>query len=275
MANLRRRSIVLAAAAAPAAVLIPAAVAAAGQTKEGQVAPTDVSAQSLLWAGDTGLSPAKNFEGLEQSPGSITVANDPQGKYGACFRYETWDWSNGKERCESRGLRRSNGSVLTINDSMVGQTVYLGWRTLWQPMPNASGKWLSLFQLHISGPRSGEPSAGPYVLRTLGDGQLHFQYTPPKGSDRHIWNTSFKINTWHTFVIGWKISRGSDGWTSFWYDGAQQTFVDGTKQFKGPTLMGSHVNVKWGVYRSGPNSGHAVEWVNRPRFGTTYADVAS
>src|SRR5689334_16050168 len=120
----------------------------------------------------------------------------------------------------------------------------------------------------------GEPSAGPYVLRTLGDGQLHFQYTPPKGSDRHIWNTSFKINTWHTFVIGWKISRGSDGWTSFWYNGAQQTFVDGTKQFKGPTLMGNHVNVKWGVYRSGPNSGHAVEWVNQPRFGTTYADVA-
>ncbi len=38
--------------------------------------------------------------------------------------------------------------------------------------------------------------------------------------------------------------------------------------------MGSHVNVKWGVYRSGPNSGHAVAWLNRPRFGTTYADVA-
>jgi hypothetical protein len=111
------------------------------------------------------------------------------------------------------------------------------------------------------------------VLRTLGDNQLHFRYTPPKGADRHIWNTSFEINTWHTLVIGWKISRGSDGWTSFWYDGAQQTFVDGSTQFKGPTLMGTHVNVKWGVYRSGPNSGHAVEWVNRPRFGTAYAEV--
>ncbi len=38
--------------------------------------------------------------------------------------------------------------------------------------------------------------------------------------------------------------------------------------------MGSHVNVKWGVYPTGPNSGHAVAWLNRPRFGTTYADVA-
>ena len=203
--------------------------------------PSDASAQSLLWAGDPSRSPARNFDGLEQNPGSITVADDPQGRYGPPFRFETGDWSNGKERRESRGLRRPDGSVLRINESMVGQTVYIGWRALWQPMPNAQGRWLALFQLHISGPRPGEPGAGPYVLRTLGDGTLHFQYVTPTGTSRHIWNTPLRTSTWQTFVIGFK---------------------------------GSHVNVKWGVYPTGPNSGHAVAWLNRPRFGTTYADVA-
>jgi Polysaccharide lyase len=269
----RKSRWVLISAAAVTALLIPGAVAIAGEVPSGP-RPADVSAQSLLWAGDTGRTPAQNFDGLEQSPGSITVANPPVGSFGPSFRYETWDWSNGKERCESRGIRRPDGSVLNINDSMVGQTVYAGWRALWQPMPNASGKWLALFQLHISGPKSGEPSAGPYVLRTLGDGTLHFQYVTPNGTSRHIWNTPFRTGAWQTFVIGFKVSRGNDGWTSFWYNGVQQKFTDGSTQFKGPTLMGSHVNLKWGVYRSGPNSGHAVAWVNRPRFGTTYEDVA-
>lgn len=248
---------------AAAALLVPATVAAA-----------DVTPLSVVWAGNTSLSPARNFDGLEQDPGSITVANDPQGRYGASFRYETWDWSEGKERCESRGLRRPDNSVLRINDEMAGQTLYIGWRALWQPMPTSSGRWIALFQLHLSGRRPGEPGAGPYVLRTLGDGRLHFQYTRPDGTAQHIWSTQFRANTWQTFVIGFQVSRGSDGWTQFWYNGQQQEFTNGSTRYSGPTLMGSHVNVKWGVYRSGPNSGTAVAWVNRPRLGTTLADVA-
>src|ERR687885_87573 len=122
MVNMDRRGFLRAAGGALATASLP-------------LVPADVAPLSVLWAGDTGRSPASNFEGLEQDPGRITVANDPQGRYGASFRYEIWDWSNGKERCESRGLRRPDGSVLDINDSMVGQTVYLGWRALWQPMP--------------------------------------------------------------------------------------------------------------------------------------------
>ena len=48
-------------------------------------------------------------------------------------------------------------------------------------MPIQKGAWISLFQLHISGQSSSQPSAGPFVLRTLGDGQLHFQLTSPTG----------------------------------------------------------------------------------------------
>jgi hypothetical protein len=237
------------------------------------LSPTAVAPLSVLWAGDTGRTPASNFEGLEQDPGRITVANDPQGRYGACFRYDIWDWSDGKERCESRGLRRPDNSVLRINNSMQGQTLYLGWRALWQPMPTTVDRWIALFQLHISGPQSGEPSAGPYVLRTLGDGTLHFQYTTPDGADRHIWNTPLRTNTWQTFVIGFRVSRGSDGWTQLWHNGARQTFTNGSNQFGGPTLMGSEVKVKWGVYRSGPVSGDATAWLNRPRLGSSFADV--
>jgi hypothetical protein len=56
--------------AATAALLIPGPVASAAP-----VAPADPpSAQAPLWAGDTSLSPARNFLGLEQNPGRITVA---------------------------------------------------------------------------------------------------------------------------------------------------------------------------------------------------------
>jgi hypothetical protein len=245
---------------------------AAPATGAAPAAPPGVLAP-LLWAGNPSLGPARNFDGLERDPGTITVASDPQGRFGASFRFETFDWANGKERCESRGLRRPDGSVLRINNSMQGQTLYLGWRALWQPMPTTRGRWISLFQLHISGRSPGEPGAGPYVLRTLGDGMLHFQYVTPNGTSRHIWNAPLRVGQWQTFVIAFRVSRGADGWTSFWYNGAQQRFTDGSTQFRGPTLMGTHVNVKWGVYRSGPNSGRAVAWVNQPRLGTTLGDV--
>src|SRR5689334_14677125 len=101
MARQRFRWYALAAAAAASALLVPAAIASAGQV-HGTAAP-----HSLLWAGNPAAGPAANFQGLEESPGSITVANDPQGTYGSSFRYETWDWSNGKERCESRGIKVS------------------------------------------------------------------------------------------------------------------------------------------------------------------------
>jgi hypothetical protein len=268
-----------------AALLVPAIIASASSSPasassrpSAQVrtaVPAAPAPASVLWFGDPSLGPARVFDGLERAPGSITVADDPQGRYGRSFKFETWDHSEGKERCESRGLRRPDGSVLRINSSMEGQTLYLGWRALWAPMPNARGRWLSLFQLHISGRRPGEPGAGPYVLRTLGDGRLHFQYSPPSGSDQHIWSAPLSLNSWNTFVIGFRVSRSAaTGWTEFWYNGVQQRFTNGSTRFPGVTLMGTHVNPKWGVYRSGPNSGRAAAYLNQARLGTSYAEVA-
>ena len=229
----------------------------------------------LLWSGD----PARGtsvFVGLEKAPGTITVAKDPLTQTPS-FRYETWQNGGTKSRCESRGLRLPNGEPFALNGSRQGQVFYLGWRALWDPMPTQKGAWISLFQLHLEGGHG--PGAGPFVLRTLGDGQLHFQLISPNGSSRHIWNAPFVVNTWHSFVIGFKLSKtasgASAGWVSFWYDGVQQTFVGGAKQLPAATLLGNQVNVKWGVYRSSANrTGHAVEWVNHARLASDFADAA-
>jgi hypothetical protein len=69
----------------------------------------------------------------------------------------------------------------------------------------------------------------PFVLRTLGDGRLHFQLISPDGSDRHIWNSSLPLNKWSSFAIGFKLSRSnSGGWVELWYNGVQQTFTNGS-----------------------------------------------
>lgn len=239
------------------------------------VLPLTWTPTSVLWSGDPARGTAV-FDGLERAPGTITVANDPKGTYGQCFRYETWNHPDGtKARCESRGLRRPDGSVLRINNDYVGRTQYIGWRALWNPMPTRPNSWLALYQLHVSGVTSPEVNVGPFVLRTLGDGVLYFQHISPDGSDRHIWSTSLRLNTWNTFVIGYKLSRGSDGWVSFWYNGAQQQFSNGSTRYPGPTLWGTHVNHKWGVYRSGSNDGGtAVAYLNRARLATSYSEAA-
>ncbi|SDY88778.1 Polysaccharide lyase [Amycolatopsis xylanica] len=234
--------------------------------------PPAAAVRSVLWTGDPARG-TKVFDGLETDPGTIGVAADPQGKYGQCFRYDITDWANGKERCETRGLRKPDGSVLRIDNSMLGQTQYIGWRSLWQGI-NPNDKWVSVYQLHISGYEAGKPQSGPYVLRTVGDGKLNFQLTNPNGSSKHIWSMNFPLNSWNSFVIGYKISKGNDGWTEFWVNGKQQTFSNGQTRYPGPTIWGDHLNHKWGIYRSGGNSGKASAFLNGAKLGTTYADVA-
>jgi polysaccharide lyase-like protein len=268
-----RRRIRTAVLATATGVLLAAGFAVFAGTSQARVAPAPTG---VLWSGDTARG-TRVFVGLERAPGTIGVANDPLGQFGPSYRYETWQNPNGqKSRSESRGLRLPNGEEFTLNNSRQGQVFYLGWRALWDPMPTQRGAWISFFQLHLTG--SG-PGAGPFVLRTLGDGMLHFQLISPNGSSRHIWNAPLVVNRWHTFVIGFRLSRSASGtgagWVSFWYDGVQQTFVGGSTQLPAATLMGSKVNVKWGVYRSSANhTGHAVEWINHARLASDYADAA-
>ncbi|MCT9930265.1 carbohydrate-binding protein [Planotetraspora sp. A-T 1434] len=229
---------------------------------------------SALWTGDPALG-TNVFDGIELEPGKITVVNDPKGLYGSCFKYETWGNPDGsKARCESRGLRNPDGSVLRLNDAYLGAVQYLGWRALWNPMPTKSGSWIALYQCHISGESSSQPQSGPFVLRTLGDGMLHFQLTTPGGSTPHIWNGPLRLNTWQSFVIGYRVSRGTDGWVEFYVDGVQQTFTNGQTRYPCATLWGDHINHKWGVYRSGSNGDAVADaYLNSARLATTYAEA--
>ncbi|HEY4459957.1 MAG TPA: heparin lyase I family protein [Pseudonocardiaceae bacterium] len=255
------------------------AALAAGTITAGATGPAQ-AASEVIWSANTGLAPAKNFEGLEESPGTITVANDPLGTYGSSFRYETWQNSDGsKARCESRGLRQPDGTVVPLDNSTLGQTVYLGWRALWDPMPIQKGAWISLFQLHIDGESGSQPQSGPFVLRTLGDGTLHFQLTRPNGTTTDIWTAPLSLNKWNSFVIGWKMSRtatgSTAGWVSFWYNGKEQTLTNGSTSYPAATLWGNDDHIKWGIYRSGANhTGHAVAYMNDGKLGSTYAAVA-
>ncbi|MFC0438014.1 heparin lyase I family protein [Kutzneria buriramensis] len=238
-------------------------------------APAAAAPQAaLIWQADPSRGTSV-FEGVETAPGTVSVVDDPTGRYGQSYRFQTNTNNGTKSRCESRGLRLPDGTVYKLDDSKAGQTFYVGWRSFWNPMPDKAGAWVALYQLHLDGAPTGGVGAGPFVLRTLGDGQLHFQLVSPDGSSRHIWNAPLKLNAWNTFVIGFKLSRSNSvGWVQFWYNGVQQTFTNGSTQYPGATLMGNHVNNKWGVYRSGVNSGVADAYLNSAKFGTTYQSVA-
>jgi hypothetical protein len=228
----------------------------------------------LIWSGDPTRGTSA-FEGVEEAPGTVTEVQDPTGHYGLSYKFETNTNKGVKSRCESRGLRLPDGSVYTLDDSKVGQTFYVGWRALWNPMPDKTGAWVALYQLHLDGSPTDGAGAGPFVLRTLGDGMLHFQLEQPGGSWTHIWNAPLKLDTWNTFVIGFRLSRSASvGWVQFWYNGVQQKFTNGATQYPAITLMGNHVNNKWGVYRSGVNTGVADAYLNSAKFGTTYQSVA-
>jgi hypothetical protein len=247
------------------ALALPAAIALAGQSSPAQP-DARAAAAGLVWDGDASKGTGV-FDGLEKAPGSITVAN--AAPFGPSFRYETFDNANGhKERCESRGTK---GFVL--NSSKIGQTFFIGWRANLNPMPITRGRWISFWQLHWSG--SGVSGGGPMTLRTLGDGQIHLQYVAPKGGfDKNIWSAPLPVGKWFSVVLAIRIARDNTGSIQFWFNGSPQRFSNGATTFNGATLAGDHVNLKWGVYRSGPNSGHAVEFVNHPRVGTTFQSVA-
>src|SRR5256885_1450985 len=86
-----------------------------------QTAPAAAPA-GLLWEGVASKGTSV-FQALEKSPGSITVANDPTGRFGPSFRYETWDNGGTKSRCESRG-----GSGVNLDASRIGPAGYVGWK---------------------------------------------------------------------------------------------------------------------------------------------------
>lgn len=240
-----------------AAVALSGGIALAG--------PSRPAGAGLIWEGQASKGTTV-FQGLEKAPGSVTVANDPTGRYGPSFRYETWDNpGGGKSRCESRGVTGFN-----LDAAQVGKTFFVGWKAYWD-VQITKGAWTSFWQLHWSG---AGPGGGPMTVRTLGDGRLALQFVSADGRfDRNIWTSALPMKKWDSFVVSFKLARDNSGTIQFWYNGVQQKFIDGSTAYHGPIFKGRQVNLKWGVYRSGANKGHGVEFVNDPKLGTTYDAV--
>src|SRR3954453_12248975 len=215
MRRFRGKLIVIALAAG--AVLLPGgAMALAAQT-----APAAAPA-GLLWEGVASKGTSV-FQALEKSPGSITVANDPTGRFGPSFRYETWDNNGTKSRCESRGV-----SGVNLDSSRIGQTVYVGWKAYWD-VAITKGAWTSFWQLHWSG---AGPGGGPLTVRTVGDGKIYFQFVSADGGfDRNIWSAPLVKGQWLTFVVGFKLARDGSGHVELWYNGEQQRLINGQTQY--------------------------------------------
>jgi hypothetical protein len=223
---------------------------------------------SVLWEATASKGTAV-FEGLEESPGTIAVVNDPLGTYGSVYRYNTSDNNGVKSRCESRGCRSNGSNVRMAYDG----TYYIGWRAMWNPMPT-SGSWVAVFQLHAYNCPNG--CGAPLVLKTVnGDGNLYLHND--ENANQAIWHTSFKKNVWQKFVLHVHLNTSaSSGWVELWYNGTQQKFSNGQTRFNCSLwdVSGSYDLLKWGVYRSGTVSGNASAYMSRARVGTSYSDVA-
>lgn len=224
----------------------------------------------VLWSADTSRGMSV-FEGLERAPGTISIVDDPKGKYGAVYRYDTWDDSAyHKERSESAGTKTKNGNFRVAN----GGTYYIGWRALWNPMPT-NGAWVALWQMHGYG-ATGE--GAPLVLRCLnGDGKLYLQNNV-NGTNINFWNTPLVLDKWNTFVLHVHMATDNTGWVELWYNGVPQKFIDGTTRYYCPTWdakAGSYNRFKWGVYRSGAmnGKGSASAFMSGAKIGMTFEDV--
>jgi Polysaccharide lyase len=250
--------------------LIPATVLMMASVTAG-VALAAPAPSGLIWEGLASKGTSV-FGNLQEAPGTITVANDPTGKYGPSFRYETYtNPKGGKSRCESSGTRG-----FTFNSSQYGKTFYVGWRAYWD-VNITPGAWTSFWQFHWGG--ASGLGGGPMTIRTLGNGQLSLQLVTAAGApNQDIWNARMPNRKWNRFVVAFHYEPNNTGWVEFWYNGVRQKFVNGSTIEHGLMQRGTFDELKWGVYRSGANHGPGtdpgVEYVNDPRLGTTYASVA-
>ncbi|MER5387674.1 heparin lyase I family protein [Saccharopolyspora sp. NPDC002686] len=225
-------------------------------------------APSTSWEADTSRGTSV-FEGVEEKPGSVDVVDDPKGEHGSVYRMHTSGEQQGSERVrvETRGHRTADGDRLRFTE---GDTYYIGWESMWDPLPTADGEWVALWQLKDYGSGAATP---PLSLRARGD-VLDLEYNDPDLKTTRLWEIPMPRQSWNSFVVGVHISSDpGQGWVRFWYNGEEQ-LLDGQEQFSGATLRADFVTDKWGVYRSDGVKGEATAYLANAKVGTSYADVA-
>ncbi|WP_369359456.1 heparin lyase I family protein [Streptomyces sp. cg2] len=266
-----RKGVVLAAGLALTCACSTVAHQAPAAARTGDAPPATGRHAATLWRADPARGSA-DFEGTETKPGTVRAVDDPAGRHGKSFELHT----SGKKidgptrvRVETRGHRTGAGPLRFSRD---GDVYYVGWRSMWGPLPTKKGDWVVLWQLKDYGSGAATP---PLSLRARGDGTVDLEYCDPELRTTQLWHTPLTLHTWHDFVIGIKVSKDpARGWVRLWHDGTPQQLPGGTEQYRAATLRGDWVTDKWGVYRSDGIEGPATAWLNSPAVGRSYRDVA-
>ncbi|QIS11537.1 hypothetical protein [Nocardia arthritidis] len=213
---------------------------------------------SVIWSGDpaqgTGVFGNLNCD----SPGSITVGQDPD--HGAVWQYQK---PAGDNRCESHGISVDGQKYHFQNDS----TYYFGW---WSKLSssaddNANFQWKSY--------GDGMTQNWPFVIKVK-DGRMVVLQRQPGNQQQIVWTSNpITTDTWYHYVVGLHTSDDlTGGWIQLWFNGQPQTFSDGTTQYSCRTWDVSN-DPKWGVY--GAEDTDFTNTVAGLKLGTGYDDVSN
>jgi hypothetical protein len=235
-----------------------AATVAVGAVVVGLTLAARPAGASLIWDGDAARGSASAMFGIDNcdSPGSISTVNDPA--RGPVWRF---DKPAGSNRCEGHGFK-TGGSMYHFTNNA---TYYLGWSSRLSSTVdnNAVFQWKS-YGNHLQN--------YPVVLKLIG-GKLTMLNRQPGGNDYRPWSSPVSANAWNHVVLGIHTSDAlTGGWVELWFNGAQQTFSNGSTRWPCRTWDSSN-DPKWGVY--GAENSSVTNDVDDLKVGTAAADVGA
>ncbi|MBF4459397.1 hypothetical protein [Pseudoclavibacter sp. VKM Ac-2867] len=219
------------------------------------IASAPAANASVLWTGDPtdGTSAFGNIEC--EAPGVLDVEAD-------AFRFQK---SVGTYRCEARGVSVDDQRVVFA----ANQTYWLGWTQAFELVPDSTqGDWVPWQWKSYPNADQNYP-----LLMRVQDGQIKLTYVAPGGAWSTIWSTPVEAFTPNAVAIGIHTSsQASAGWFELYYNGQQQTFLDGSSRYHGRTWDSAN-EPKWGAYDRDNTSFQIANRVSNLSIGTTKEDV--
>jgi hypothetical protein len=213
---------------------------------------------ALIWQADPAKG-AANFKNIEATAGTtFSVVDDST--HGQVFRFSRNQ--TGANRCEAKGAAGYN--------TKEGDLIYVHVRYKLVAPQNITLTGIMQWKTYDT---PGHPNDlnYPLLLRPI-SGRLTLEAYKPRTD---LWSVPTPINTWFEVVIGiYQSYDEKKGWVEFWYNGAPQTFPNGSTRFICKTLAGGDVNPKWGIY--GTNSSAkpiSASYVTELRIGTDFSSA--
>jgi Polysaccharide lyase len=215
---------------------------------------------TLIWDGSAsrGTGVFKLIGSNCGSPGSVTAVSDAT--WGRIWRYHKPSRSN---RCESHGIKVGGSNFVFRN----GSKYYLGWRSRLSNTVNNNAN----FQWKVF-PAPGPADLNwPVVLKMI-KGRVTMLNRKSGSEVFTTWSRPVSVNQWNHYVVALSLSSARDGGTiELWFNGAKQTFSNGSEVWRARLYDVDHVCPKWGVY--GAESSSVINFVHGLKVGTTLGDV--